>query len=48
MTTRILAAAVLLYYSFASNVRGSLVGTLIILAGLPVYYYFRTANRQHS
>ena len=42
----IVAAAVLLYYSFASNVRGSLVGTLIILAGLPVYFYFRAANRR--
>jgi basic amino acid/polyamine antiporter, APA family len=42
----ILAATVLLYYSFASNVRGSLVGTLIILAGLPVYFYFRAAKRK--
>jgi APA family basic amino acid/polyamine antiporter len=42
----ILAAAVLLYYSFASNVRSSLVGTVIILAGLPVYFYFRAANRK--
>jgi len=32
---------VLLYYSFASNVRSSLVGTLIILAGLPVYLVVR-------
>ncbi len=37
----ILAAAVLLYYSFASNVRSSLVGSAIILAGLPVYFFFR-------
>jgi APA family basic amino acid/polyamine antiporter len=44
----ILAAAVLLYYSFASNVRGSLVGTLIILAGLPVYFHFRAAKRRSS
>jgi hypothetical protein len=38
--------SVLLYYSFASNVRSSLVGTFIILAGIPVYLYFRTANRK--
>jgi APA family basic amino acid/polyamine antiporter len=42
----IVAAAFLLYYSFASNVRGSVVGTLIILAGLPVYFYFRAAKRK--
>lgn len=41
----IVAAAVLLYYSFASNVRSSLVGTMIILAGLPVYLYMRRVNR---
>ena len=35
------AAAVLLYYSFASNVRSSLVGSGIILGGLPVYLFFR-------
>jgi basic amino acid/polyamine antiporter, APA family len=44
----ILAAAVLLYYSFASNVRNSLVGSLIILAGLPVYFYMRRVNRQRE
>jgi len=42
----ILAAAVLLYYSFASNVRSSLVGTLIILAGIPVYLYISAADRR--
>jgi APA family basic amino acid/polyamine antiporter len=42
----IVAATFLLYYSFASNVRGSVVGTLIILAGLPVYFYFRAAKRK--
>jgi basic amino acid/polyamine antiporter, APA family len=42
----IVAAAVLLYYSFASNVRSSLVGTLIILAGLPVYYFVRAQYRK--
>jgi basic amino acid/polyamine antiporter, APA family len=38
----ILAAGVLLYYSFASNIRSSLVGTLIILAGLPIYFVIRS------
>ncbi len=42
----IAAAGVLLYYSFASNVRSSLVGTVIILAGLPVYFYMRSVNRE--
>jgi basic amino acid/polyamine antiporter, APA family len=37
----ILAAAVLLYYSFAANLRSSLLGTLIILAGIPLYRVFR-------
>jgi APA family basic amino acid/polyamine antiporter len=37
----ILAAAILLYYSFASNLRSSLLGTLIILAGIPLYLVFR-------
>jgi APA family basic amino acid/polyamine antiporter len=37
----ILAAAVLLYYSFASNLRSSLLGTMIILAGIPLYLLYR-------
>jgi APA family basic amino acid/polyamine antiporter len=40
----IVAAGVLLYYSFASNVRSSLVGTVIIVAGLPVYLYMRSVR----
>jgi len=42
----IAAAGLLLYYSFASNVHSSLVGTLIILAGLPVYGSIRASNRK--
>ncbi len=34
------ASAVLLYYSFATNLRNSLWGSLVILAGIPVYYGF--------
>jgi APA family basic amino acid/polyamine antiporter len=40
----IVAAGVLLYYSFASNVRSSLMGSLIILAGLPVYWVIRARS----
>jgi APA family basic amino acid/polyamine antiporter len=36
----ILVAAVLLRYTFISNLRNSLLGTLLILAGVPVYWYF--------
>jgi hypothetical protein len=34
------ASAGLLYYTFSSNLRYSIVGTLIILAGIPMYYAF--------
>jgi APA family basic amino acid/polyamine antiporter len=37
----IAASAVLLCYTFAANVRNSLLGTLLILAGVPVYLVFR-------
>jgi APA family basic amino acid/polyamine antiporter len=36
----IVAATVLLYYTFTDNVRNSLAGTLVIFAGVPVYWYF--------
>lgn len=36
----ILVSAVLLYYSFKANPRTSVIGTLVILAGMPVYWYF--------
>jgi len=35
------AAALLLYYTFTANLRNSLLGTLVILAGIPVFYAFR-------
>jgi len=41
----ILAAAVLLYYTFTDNIRNSIVGTLVILAGIPVYWSF-AKNKQ--
>lgn len=34
------ASAVLLYYTFADNLRNSVLGCLVILAGAPVFYYF--------
>jgi APA family basic amino acid/polyamine antiporter len=36
------ASVVLLWYSYVANLRGSLVGTAIILCGVPLYRYFRT------
>jgi APA family basic amino acid/polyamine antiporter len=44
----IVVAAALLYYTFADNVRNSLLGTLMILAGLPVYWYFARAKQRVS
>ena len=40
----ILASAALLYYSFTSNLPYSALGSLVILAGIPIYYAF--AGRQ--
>lgn len=37
----IAASAVLLYYTFAANLRNSAAGMLVILAGVPVFYAFR-------
>ncbi|HVO59537.1 MAG TPA: amino acid permease [Terriglobales bacterium] len=34
------ASAVLLYYTFTGNLRNSFMGTLVILAGIPVFYLF--------
>jgi APA family basic amino acid/polyamine antiporter len=39
------AAAVLLYYTFTDNVRNSFIGTIVILAGVPVYWYFARQRR---
>lgn len=40
----IVAAAVVLYYTFTENLRNSAVGTLVILAGIPVFYYFKSKS----
>jgi len=36
----IVAAAVLLYYTFTENLRNSAWGVAVIAAGAPVYWYF--------
>ncbi len=38
----VLASAVLLFYTFVSNVRNSLIGLMVMAAGIPVYFLFRT------
>ncbi len=41
----IAAAAVLLYYTFTENIRNSAWGVVVILAGLPVYWWFARKKR---
>jgi APA family basic amino acid/polyamine antiporter len=41
----ILAAAVLLYYSFAANLRNSFLGTVIILGGIPIHLVLRAKRK---
>jgi APA family basic amino acid/polyamine antiporter len=41
----IVAASVLLYYTFNENLTNSFAGTLVILAGVPVYWYFAGKKR---
>ncbi|HVO79826.1 MAG TPA: amino acid permease [Terriglobales bacterium] len=36
----VMASAVLLYYTFTDNLRNSALGSLVILAGIPVFYAF--------
>ncbi len=38
-------AAVLLYYTFASNLRDSIAGLVVILLGVPVYFWFARQKR---
>jgi len=37
----IVASAVLLYFTFTENLRNSLLGSAVILGGIPIYLYFR-------
>jgi basic amino acid/polyamine antiporter, APA family len=41
----IAAAAVLLYFSFVQNMKDSVGGTIVILAGIPVFFYFARRKR---
>jgi basic amino acid/polyamine antiporter, APA family len=38
------ASGVLLYYTFSENIRYSAIGTLVILAGVPVFFFFAKAR----
>ena len=42
----VLASAILLYYTFSENLRYSVIGTLVILAGVPVFYGFARRSRR--
>ena len=41
----IIAAAFLLYVTFTENLRNSAAGVALILAGIPVFYYFAKTNK---
>ena len=41
----IIAAAVLLYYTFTENIRNSAWGVVVITAGVPIYRYFARKKR---
>jgi APA family basic amino acid/polyamine antiporter len=42
------AAAVLLYYSYVENLKSSLIGTAVILLGVPLSFLFRSRRRSAS
>jgi APA family basic amino acid/polyamine antiporter len=44
----IATAAVLLCYTFVSNLRNSMGGVLVILLGIPVYYWFARSKRKRE
>jgi APA family basic amino acid/polyamine antiporter len=41
----VLASAALLYYTFTDNLKSSVAGCLVILAGIPVFYFFARRRR---
>jgi basic amino acid/polyamine antiporter, APA family len=41
----VFASAVLLYYTFTDNLLNSALGCLVILAGVPVFYYFSARRK---
>jgi APA family basic amino acid/polyamine antiporter len=44
----VLCSAVLLFYTFRQDLRNSAWGSLVILAGVPVYYIFASRKKAHS
>jgi len=44
----VLVSALLLYYTFLDNLRLSLGGVVVILAGLPVYAYFTRKRKARA
>jgi len=44
----VIAAGVLLYYSYAENLKNSLLGTAVILLGIPLHFLWRPRRRQRE
>jgi APA family basic amino acid/polyamine antiporter len=44
----IVTATVLLYYTFVSNLRNSIAGVVVILLGIPVYWWFASKRTKAS
>jgi APA family basic amino acid/polyamine antiporter len=44
----VVAAAVLLYFTFTANLRNSVWGTLAILSGIPIFWYFASRKTRRA
>ena len=44
----VIASSILLYYTFTDNVRNSLAGSLVILTGIPVFFFFARRRKALS
>jgi APA family basic amino acid/polyamine antiporter len=44
----VVASAVLLYYTFTDNLRNSALGSLVILSGVPVFYFFARRRKPRA
>jgi APA family basic amino acid/polyamine antiporter len=44
----VLVSAALLYYTFTDNLKSSAGGCLVILAGVPVFYFFARRRRAET
>ena len=42
----VLASAILLYYTFTDNLRNSALGSLVILSGVPIFYFFARRRKR--